>query len=107
MRRRRWNAPDLKGYISNYTGISPVCFYEEEILSDDELREETVLTGMRTADGITGDDYRKAYGDRAWEELISKAGKYLKSGDLIYVNGRLRLTEKGVMISDDIILSLA
>lgn len=107
MRRRRWNAPDLKGYISNYTGISPVCFYEEEILSDDELREETVLTGMRTADGITGDDYRKAYGDRAWEELISKAGKYLKSGALIYVNGRLRLTEKGVMISDDIILSLA
>lgn len=68
----------------------------EEVLSEEEAREETIMLGLRTARGIP-------------EELIpeGKAAEMLANGRLVRLpDGRLRIPEGHWFVSDDIIADL-
>ncbi len=106
VRTRRWNPLDLKGYLSNYAGDSPATLYEEEILTDDELREEMILTRLRTSGGLDLEEFERKFGTEATEKLLGSAGRFIKDNSLESAGNRLRLSEKGIMVSDDIIVSL-
>jgi len=68
----------------------------EEVLSEEEAREETIMLGLRTARGIP-------------EDLIpeGKAAEMLADGRLVRLpDGRLRIPEDHWFVSDDIIADL-
>lgn len=77
--------------------------YNYEFLSDTELREEMVMTRLRTREGL---DLSRFGGEFDIEELLKKASPYLKSGLLELRDGMLSLTRDGVMVSDEIIADL-
>ena len=52
MRTRRWNLSDLKGYVQAAGSMPP---HQSEVLTDDELYDETVMTRLRTSEGLSLD----------------------------------------------------
>lgn len=95
-RRRRYNVSDIKLYLERDE-------YEEEYLSDSELREEMILTRLRTNDGLDMDIYKERFGEMEGSKLMDVATPYLRRGELEIQGNKLKLTSRGVMISDEII----
>lgn len=104
---RRNNPADIKSYISHFLNHTPVPFYHEENLNLEELREEYILTRLRTTRGICLYDYAIKFGNNAIYRLSPAIRKWQKNGSLIFDNGYIRLTSKGFMLSDAIILDLS
>lgn len=114
-RIRRANPSDLRSYLDTYapspclqnTIAENTPYYIEENLDDTELTEEYILTRMRTAEGISLNDYETRFGPDATQRLLNNAEPYIASGTLFIKHGRLSLTDKGIMVSDDIFVSLS
>ena len=81
-------------------------YYDVETLSDEELREEMIMTGLRTACGIDLNGYKNRWGADECNRLIDRARDNIKMGNLAIDTGFLRVTEQGVMILDEIIVEL-
>lgn len=110
-RTRCWNAGDIRGYLRAFTtaGLSTDLrntLVSREILTDEELREEQIMTRLRTIDGLDCHDYRLRWGEQAWKKLKYKMLRHIGAGNLCLKGDRLSLTEKGVMISDEVIVDL-
>lgn len=99
-RIRKANRPDLPGYLEG-RDIS-----ETEILSDDELREEFVMTRLRTKEGIPLKEFSIRFGDTSLRELLEDAMPLQADGSLANEDGHLHLTEKSVIISDSVMVAL-
>ena len=108
-RERRYNRADLSLYIKNRTGVKSdggIVDVEIEHLTDDELREEMIMTRLRTCEGLDLREYQNRFGEKARLILEQKGARYIRSGDLIYSGDSIMLSESGVMISDEIITDL-
>lgn len=91
---RRWNLSSLEHYCQ-----APSVPFEEEHLSDDECYNETVMTRLRTSDGLKLeelDEKRQIY-------TLKTAKPHLKRGLMLLEEGVLRLSERGFFVSNDII----
>ena len=97
-RCRRANLPDIKAYIAS-AGDVP---HETEVLSDDELYNEFIMTRLRTAKGIPLDELTP----EAREYCLSMAAPHLSHQLLTQSEGHLRLTKEGIFTSNDIISDL-
>lgn len=99
------NSPDVAGYISS---LRVPC--ETEVLSPENFYDEMVMTRLRTCEGISLGEVERGFGTEARAYLLRMAGQYLASGKLEMVDRAgetfLKLTEQGVMISDEIICDL-
>lgn len=103
-RIRRWNVSDMEGYLKGVeTGGT---YYDTEVLNDAEVREERIMTGLRTSKGIDLDKFALRFGKEAEDQLIDRAGSFIGKGLLVLRDGSLRLTDAGVMVSDEIIVEL-
>lgn len=113
-RRRSYNLPDLKAYVdfwadrSNLTDLFavPEGVETSELLSDEELCEEMIMTRLRTAEGLDLSEFEKTFGSGRLRRLLEEAGPFLRKGTMLREGTRLRLSDKGFFISDDIISSL-
>lgn len=79
---------------------------EEEHLSDDELREEMIMTRLRTREGLGLDEFGRRFGHDALLRLLRDAQKYIDAGMLRLTDSVLVLTHAGVMVSDEVMASL-
>lgn len=103
-RRRSYNVASLRDYI---VGMERGARdYEEELLGEQELQHEYILTRMRTQWGIAYADYAERFGEPALSALRRAAAPYLAAGRLTDTGGVLRLTEHGVFVSDGILADL-
>lgn len=109
-RLRRANPNNIKGYLKFFDDIpskrNNSNFFIEEILTEEELREEMILTRMRTTYGLKLEEYKTNFGVQQKETLLKKAEKFIKSGYLKEGNDKLIFTNKGFQISDTILTSL-
>ena len=105
---RRSNPSDIKSYIKffNKPILNSSFFYKEEILSAEELKEEDIFTSLRTAKGLDLERFEKKFGALEMRRLLHSSAKWIKSDDMKINDGCLKLTAKGIFISDYIILSL-
>ncbi|MBD5184247.1 MAG: radical SAM family heme chaperone HemW [Bacteroidales bacterium] len=108
-RTRRYNLPDLALYIKEYG--DQIKEYgdhikEYEFLSEEELREEMIMTRLRMIEGLDLLEFEDRFGKEERISLEKRAKPYLSSGDLIYMHDHIALSESGVMISDEIISEL-
>lgn len=105
-RIRRSNREDIARYIAHFSGSGGAKrpFYEEEILCDEELREEYIMTRLRRSEGIEMEDYRHRFGEKAFRDLHAKSSRL--NGMVLLSEGRLRLCGEGLMRSDTAIVNL-
>lgn len=110
---RRANKNDLKGYVKFFSVALPNLgnqnlppFYLEEKLNQDELREEMIMTGLRTSDGIELNEYELRFGSEQKNRLLEKACDYINQGFLKESENHLSLTDKGILISNKIMSDL-
>ncbi len=106
LRTRRANRPDLKAWQGAESGFP----YTEEILSDDEFREEYIMTRLRTREGISLDDFARSFGASERARLLRQARQFTAPAGseplLSRTDSSLSLTKSGIMLSDEVISSL-
>lgn len=105
---RRSNPSDLKNYIKNFEhrDIKNI-FFEEEMLSEEERIEEQIMLGLRTTEGIDLAKFKAAFGNVHLNRLKRNSVKWIKSKDIEVTPNAIRLTDKGIFISDLIITELS
>ena len=103
-RRRSFNVPSLTAYIKGM--LSGKRDYSLEILTDEELQHEYIMTRLRTQWGISLEAYQARFGEEARAKLLCLAEPFLSSGTLLRDGDLLRLTPEGIFVSDGIIASL-
>lgn len=99
-RIRRTNLPDLNSYLEG------TVLHDDESLSDEELKEEYIMTRLRTHEGISLEDFKLKFGEDSATRLIGKAYKWAYDGRMIQTGSSLSLTLSGIPVSDYIILDL-
>lgn len=102
---RSWNICDAKQYIRTLSSDkkSPLkAISEGEILSEENLYNELIMTRLRTSDGLVLEEIPSKYR----KHFEANSSQYYKSGMLAKQNGICRITRKGLFISDSILSTL-
>lgn len=106
---RRANPNDIKVYMKHFNGSLKTVlppFFIEESLSEDELREEMIMTRLRTVKGLNLEEFNKNFDTNETDILLKKARKYITSGHISLNNEYLSLTSSGFFIYNTILSSL-
>lgn len=101
---REWNIADIKTYIEGMD--SGKRNFEIEHLTEEERYNDTILTRLRTSDGLPLAWMRDKFSDKLNAYMLRAAEKEVALGNLKKENGHLSLTEKGIFISDAVIREL-
>ena len=96
-RTRRWNLPDLERYVA--ADSVPM---ESEVLSDDELYDEYIMTRLRTRQGADLSQLTA----RQRDYCMQMARPHLAGGRLRCEGTHLVLTQEGLFVSNDVISDL-
>ena len=100
IKTRQWNVSDIDEYIKSIDkGIIPM---EYETIDDDTRYNDTITTALRTADGID----MASLSTKHRNHCHASAETYIAQGLLELKNNRLRITRKGIFVSDMIMSDL-
>jgi oxygen-independent coproporphyrinogen III oxidase len=86
------------------SGLSAVV--TEETIGKDAAARETILLGIRTTRGVNLDRYAQEYGSGIFHRLEKKIGLLEAAGLLFISEGWLRLTDRGFLLSDEVVTRL-
>lgn len=103
--RRSWNEPTFGRYTTAVEG-GGTGEAGSRTLSRDEHLGEALFTGLRRRQGIVLQDFRARYGVDVKEEFGAHLRDSFAAGLLEDVDGRLRLTDRGVLLSNEVFRSL-
>ncbi len=97
--RRWWNTAGVDRYLERIgRGLTAVT--EEESLNDDQAALETLMLGLRTADGCDRSLLQR------WPAAEAKAARLVNDDLLVLTEDRLAPTIEGMAIADDLPLLL-
>ena len=96
---RHWSEQSLSEYVVRREYVS-------EILTEQDFRNECVMTSLRCAEGIDMDSFTQRFGARESVRLRNLAKRWVKSGDLIDDGDRIYIPTSRFLISDAVIESL-
>lgn len=97
---RSWNVSNINQYISSIMDGKRPC--ETEHIDNDTHYDDTVMTTLRTREGIAIDNLDEHYR----KYILHEADRYMKQGMLQLTGDKLRLTREGIFISDMIMSDL-
>ena len=103
-REREWNIASLNKYLQGIE--SGERAYETEILDTTTRYNECIITSIRTSQGLSLTKLKEEFGTELWQYCLSMAAPSIKNGMLEEREGNLRLTRKGIFISDSIMSDL-
>lgn len=105
---RRSNPLQIKEYIGRFRSLASARhpFFEEECLNTEQLMEEMIMLRLRMREGIDMDEFTRRFGCREARKVWNNARPYAENGMLDLSRSHIALTEKSIMVSDDIILAL-
>lgn len=103
---RCWNKPGLKAYVEGKGDVEKNHLQEREVLSVVSRRNEWVMKSLRTREGIDMDSFSRTYGEASAERLLEWAAPALGRNELSFQGNILRLTRKGIFVSDTIMSDL-
>ena len=98
-RVRRWSQQPVAEYIAERR-------YEEELLSEQDHRNERVMTSLRCAEGIDLEAFESRFGAVAKEQILQAAKLWIAQGDVVVSERRMRIPTERFLISDAVIESL-
>ncbi len=101
---RHWNISDLDKYIQSINlGNLP---QETEIIGEKEAYNDFILTRMRTMKGMDLNELETLFGKDKIRYCLQQAQKHIQKQTIQADNNFLRLTRKGIFISDGIMSDL-
>ena len=105
---RRANPADLRGYIGRFGKFraGETSFFTEERLNREERLEERIMLSLRRREGLNLKQLCHDFGREAERKVRQKAAGHLAAGNLIEEPGGIRLSRKGVMIADSVMVDL-
>ena len=98
--RRRWNIDNIQQYIEGIESDAPV--FEEEVLDDDTRYNDLVMTALRTCEGLSLPKLSPVHQDYCKQQ----AHRFIHDGLLAMENNHLRLTRRGLFVSNMIMSEL-
>lgn len=97
---RQWNIASLDDYIKGITeGIS---VSETEELDTYTRYNDFIITSIRTCWGMPLKKLKETFGEKLYKYCLRMAQPHLQQGTLEITEEKLKLTEKGIFISDGI-----
>lgn len=101
---RQWNVSSITEYIKsiNSNGI----FFESEILTSNDRYNDFLMVSLRTLEGIDLDTMEQEFGLDAKAFCLQNAKSFIEEGKIVFSDGKLRLTESGIIISNLILIEL-
>lgn len=101
---REWNIASIDAYIQ---GIEEGGRRKEKELLDRSTQyNDRIITGIRTRKGVSLLQLKNDFGEEYLSNALRNARKYLDNEQLIIEDNYLRLTSKGIFISDSIMSDL-
>ena len=97
---RRWNVSNLLYYIKGIENGQPR--FEQEELDEDTHYNDRITVALRTCEGLSLSELT----DRQQKYLLRSAQRYLDDGLLEQQNGCIKLTRKGLFVSDMVMADL-
>ena len=97
--RRCWNAPTVAQYLAGEGG-------GEEALTDTDLRNEMIMTSLRTAEGLDTALFAERFGEAAAVKTFDMAKSFISAGLLLSDGAHLRIPVEKFMVSDAVIEAL-
>lgn len=97
--KRYQNPPDLTDYLS---GKAP----EVTLLTAEDARFESMMLGLRTAEGVSEEAFFRMHGLTVGEAFGEKLKKPLRDGLILWENGRVFLTRKGMDLQNRVLVEL-
>jgi len=101
--RRFWNQPTYMSYCRAMEFDEPHPIVGERMLSPRERVAEALFTGLRRREGVELTAFRARYGVEPLEEYAADLSDVLAAGLLESADGRLRLTDDGVLLSNEVV----
>ncbi|NDV81170.1 radical SAM family heme chaperone HemW [Bacteroides sp. 51] len=101
---REWNIASIDLYIEGIE--SRKRSFEIETLNKPTRYNDLIITSIRTMWGLSLVQLKKEFGTDYLNYTLQNAEKYLRTDELIIEKDHLRLTPKGVFISDSIMSDL-
>lgn len=103
---KRWNTiPDAALYVRRVLAGNSIIDHEE-IVGLDAAARETLLLGLRTAQGIDFGRLLHEYGAGFLEKLEKSIAPLETAGLLVRTEGRLRFTDRGFLLSEAVLARL-
>ena len=97
---RRWAVADIGRYLAGGDR------YESERLTERDRYNETVMTALRTAEGLDTKAIGRRFGPARLETLLDAARPWLDAGDATLRDGRLAIPAERFLLSDAVIAAL-
>lgn len=101
---REWNVASLETYMSSMEQGKRAFELEERDLTT--RYNEYIITSLRTRWGLSMEEIEKEFGAQLQSYCLRLATPYLENGQLELHNNYLRLTRKGIFVSDSIMSDL-
>lgn len=95
---RRYNPSNVKRYLAAIAE-GKVAF-EEEHEAENELYNEWIMTRLRTMWGVDLQCLKSRFGDRYYKHALPIVDGFFRNGYVTVEEGVVRLTKKGIMMSD-------
>jgi len=97
---RRWNVSNLLYYIKGIENGQPS--FEQEEIDEDTHYNDRITVALRTCEGLSLSELT----DRQQKYLLRSAQRYLDDGLLELLDGCIKLTRKGLFVSDMVMADL-
>ena len=102
---REWNIASLPAYLEGIRNRSPRITSER--LDLPTRYNEYIITRLRTKEGFLSSELERRFGKELFAYCLRQAERYIASGMLLREeNDRIRLSEKGIFVSDSIMCDL-
>lgn len=96
---RRWSAQPVAEYVLGRR-------YEEELLGEQEHRNEYVMTALRCAEGVDLEYFAGRFGEQARRRLLEAAQPWIDQGYVVANKHMMQIPTRSFLISDAVIESL-
>ena len=101
---RQWNVSSLEEYMEGIEKGKP--YYEIEELDIYTRYNDFVITSIRTCWGMPLSHLRTTFGEELYHYCLRMAKPHLEQGVLDISEGTMKLTKKGIFVSDGIMSDL-
>jgi oxygen-independent coproporphyrinogen-3 oxidase len=104
---RQWNVYSLNDYIKHYQTVNNgVYFADSETIDAKTAYKDFIITRLRTKDGIDINNLLAQFGIERRDYCLRQAHKFIENKTLILSENILKLTRRGIFVSDGIIADL-
>lgn len=97
---RRWNVSSIPKYLDALE--KDQCYFEAEILTEQDRYNDFIITGLRTIWGISEGTIQNSFSSLYFTHFQQLKEKYLRTGHLLSTFDTVCISPKGLFISDKI-----